>query len=141
MLFWSEEPKIYVTMFYAVHENGMVDMKLEFERLHKSGNILFFAESSNDYSYYKYYSFIDIYRQRVQLTLNGCKLNCIIRHFEDNIPCIEFEIESPNYGIERVEVYRQYPLCSSYLSRTAYIIGLINKFGYEAYRKYDLRLK
>jgi len=141
MLFWSEELKIYVTMFYAVHENGMVDMKLEFEMLHKSGNILFFAESYNDYSDYRYYSFIDIHRQRVQLTLNGCKLNCIIRHFEDNISCIEFEVESPKYGIERVEVYRQYPLCSSYLSRTAYIIGLINKFGYEAYRKYDLRLK
>lgn len=141
MLFWSEEHKIYVTMFYAVHENGMVDMKLEFERLHKSGNILFFAEDFDYGSYYMYYFFIDINLKRVQLTLNGCKLNCIIRHFEDNIPCIEFEIESPNYGIERVEVYREHPLFSFYLSRTAHIIGIINKFGYEAYRKYDLRLK
>ena len=141
MLFRSEKHKIYVTMFYAVHENGMVDMKLEFDRLHKSGNILFFAEDFDYGSYYRYYLFIDINLQRVQLALNGCKLNCIVRHFEDNIPCVEFEIESPNYGIERVEVYRQHPLFPFHLSRTADIISTINKFGYEAYRKYDLRLK
>ena len=128
-------------MFYAIHENGIVDMKLEFERLHKSGNILFFAEDHDDDAYYKSYFFIDINRQRVQLTLNGCKLNRIIRHFEGAIPCLEFEIESPNHGIERVEVYKQHPLFSFYLSHIAHIIGTINKFGYEAYRKYDLRIE
>jgi len=128
-------------MFYAVYENGMVDMKQEFAQLHKSGNILFFATHYDYTPGYRYYYFIDIHLQSIHLQLNGCKLLCMIRHYEDDIPCMEFEVESPKYGIERVEVHRQHPLFSFYLSRVAHIIGLINAIGYEAYRKHYLRLE
>lgn len=126
-------------MFYAVYENGMVDMKTSFEMLHKSGKILFFAEEY-EHRPYRYYYFIDINCHRVQLALNGCNLNCIIQHSENGIPCIELEIESPNYGIEKVEVYRQHPLFPQPLSQVSSIIGDINRFGYEAYRKFELKL-
>ena len=132
--------KTCITMFYAVYESGRVDMRLEFNMLHKSGDILFFAEDL-DYKQTRYYYFIDKSRLRVQLSLKGCKINQIILHLEGSLSHVELEIESPNHGVEVVEVYKEHPLSMPHLSYLATIFGYINRVGYEAYRKYDLKLE
>ena len=93
-------------MFYAVYENGAIEMKFSFEELHKSEHILFYVKSHIDQSY-KYYSLLNAKCETEPLALNGGKLYGIIQRDNCGRYSLEFDIETPSKGIERVEVYRQ----------------------------------
>ena len=119
-------------MFLAVCENGVVDMKPSFERLYKSEKILFFAQAQVAAPHI-YYNLINSKCELTPLALNGCKIHRIIQYKNQGEMCVELEVESPDRGIEKVEVYRQSGFYISPITVVASIIGTINQLGYDRY--------
>jgi hypothetical protein len=116
-------------MFYAVYTNGATDMKPTFEMLHHSSeHILFFAKSHTDASC-RHYLFLNSKGEIAPLIVNGGKLISIIYNFSAPSPTIELEVEQPNRGVERVEIYREDNFYFSPLSIVAAAIRSINKLG------------
>ncbi len=93
-------------MFYAVYENGAIDMKPTFEMLHKSEYTLFYARLHIVGSC-KYYYLLNSKCETTPLQLNGCKLHSIIQRNECGFLYVEMEVERPRGEIEIVEIYRQ----------------------------------
>ena len=119
-------------MFFAVYENGAIEMKLSFEMLHKSDYILFYAKSQVVGSC-KYYHLLNSKCEFSPLTLNGCKIYGIIQHDNHGKLYVELEVESPNRGVEKVEVYRQSGFYFPPLAVVASVIRAINRLGYDVY--------
>ncbi len=116
-------------MFYAVYTKGATEMNPTFEMLHHSSeHILFFAKCHTDASCRHYY-FLNPKGEIAPLIVNGGKLISIIYNFSAPPSTIELEIEQPNRGVERVEIYRQDNFYLPPLSIVATAIRSINKLG------------
>ena len=121
-------------MFYAVYTNGAIDMKQTFEMLHHSSeHILFFAKCHTDTSC-RYYLFLNSKGETAPLIVNGCKLISVIYNFSATPSTIALDIEQPNQGVERVEIYKQDKFYLSPLSIVAAVIGNIGKIGFDEWR-------
>ena len=120
-------------MFFAVYENGAIDMKLSFEMLHKSGKILFYAQSQVVGSC-KYYRLLNSKCESTPLALNGCKVHRIIQYDNHGELYVVLEVELSNGDVECVEVYRQYGFYFPPLTMVASVFRTIHRFGYDAYR-------
>ena len=107
-------------------------MKLSFEMLHKSGDILFFAKSYL-YGDNKYYFPINSKGEITPLALNGCMLRCFIQYYNGGDIYVEFEFDSPDRGIERVKLYRHTDPFISPLKAIISIIKEIDRLGYSAF--------
>ena len=93
-------------MFHAVYENGARDTKILFEEIYKSEHILFYAKSHMGTSY-KYYHLLNSDGEISPLILKECKLHGILQRDNNGKYSLEFDIEIPGKGVERVEMYRQ----------------------------------
>ena len=107
-------------------------MKHSFEMLHKSGKILFFAQSQVATPHI-YYNLINSKCELTPLALNGCKIHRIIQYKNQGEMCVELEVESPDRGIEKVEVYRQSGFYISPITVVASVIRTIDLLGYDRY--------
>ena len=117
-------------MFYAVYTNGATEMKPTFEMLHHSSeHILFFAKC-HTYASCRHYLFLNSKGETAPLIVNGGKLTSAIYDFSATPPTIALEIEQPNRGVERVEIYRQENFYLPPLSIVAAAIMSINRFGF-----------
>ena len=119
-------------MFLAVYENGAIDMKHSFEMLHKSGKILFFAQSQVATPHI-YYNLINSKCELTPLELHGCKIHRIIQYKNQEEICVELEVESPNRGIEKVGIYRQPEFYINPLTVVVSVIRTIDLIGYDRY--------
>jgi len=116
-------------MYCAVYTNGAMDMKMTFEMLHHSSKyILFFVRITNGISC-RYYHLLNAKGEISPLELNGCKLISIIDKLSATPPVIAFEIETPDRGVEIVDVYVQKGFLFPPLSISATFIKHINKVG------------
>lgn len=120
-------------MFYAVYTNGVIDMKLTFEMLHHSSkHILFFAECHDDTSCRRYH-FLNSHGESTYLTVNGGKLISIIYKNSITPRIIAFEIESPDRGVEIVDLYEEQGFYFPPLTISASLIRHLNEVGLRAF--------
>ena len=116
-------------MFFAVYTNGGMIMQPTFEKLrHNTKDVLFYVRLYMTESC-KYYYLLNHKGEICPLELNGGKLISIIYKHSDTSPIIEFELESPERGVEIIEIYRQQDFGFSPLSISASLIKHLNLVG------------
>ncbi len=120
-------------MFVAVYTNGCVIMQPTFEKLrHNTENVLFYVKLCILESC-KYYYLLNPKGEICPLELNGGKLISIVYKHSATPPIIAFEIESPDRGVEIIDVYEQPNFYFPPLSISASLIKHLNKVGLKAF--------
>ena len=116
-------------MFFAVYTNGGMIMQPTFERLrHNTENVLFYARLYT-VKPCTYYYLLNSKGEICPLELNGGKLISII--YKHSI--IAFKLESPDRGVEVIDIYKQQGFYFPPLSISASLIKHLNKVGLKAF--------
>ena len=121
-------------MFVAVYTNGCMIMQPTFEKLrHNTENVLFYVKLYMLESC-KYYYLLNSKGEICPLELNGGKLISIVYKHSATPPTIAFELESPDRGVEIVDIiYEQQGIYFPPLSISASLIKHLNKVGLKAF--------
>ena len=121
-------------MFVAVYTNGCMIMQPTFEKLrHNTENVLFYVKLYMLESC-KYYYLLNSKGEICPLELNGGKLISIVYKHSATPPIIAFELESPDRGVETVDIiYEQQGIYFPPLSISASLIKHLNKVGLKAF--------
>ena len=120
-------------MFVAVYTNGCMIMQPTFEKLrHNTENVLFYVKLCILESC-KYYYLLNSKGEICPLELNGGKLISIIYKHSITPPIIAFEIESPDRGVEIIDVYEQPNFYFPPLSISAALVNHINEVGLKSF--------
>ena len=122
-----------VALYFAVYTNGTMVMQPTFEKLrHNTQNVLFYVRCDISESC-KYYHLLNSKGEICPLELNGGKLISIIDKLSATSPMIAFEIESPNRGVDIIDVYEQQGFDFPPLSISASLIKHLNKVGLKSF--------
>ena len=118
-----------VALYFAVYTNGTMVMQPTFEKLrHNTQNVLFYVRQHISESC-KYYHLLNSKGEICPLELNGGKLISIIcKH-----SIIAFKLESPDRGVEVIDIYKQQGFYFPPLSISASLIKHLNKVGLKAF--------
>ena len=120
-------------MFFAVYTNRCMIMQPTFEKLrHNTENVLFYVKLCILESC-KYYYLLNSKGEICPLELNGGKLISIIYKHSATPSIIAFEIESPDRGVEIIDVYEQPNFYFPPLSISAALVNHINEVGLNAF--------
>ena len=120
-------------MFFAVYTNRCMIMQPTFEKLrHNTENVLFYVKLCILESC-KYYYLLNSKGEICPLELNGGKLISIIYKHSATPPIIAFEIESPDRGVEIIDVYEEGGFYFPPLSISAALVNHINEVGLNAF--------
>ena len=120
-------------MFVAVYTNGCLIMQPTFEKLrHYTQDVLFYAKLYMSESC-KYYYLLNSKGEICPLELNGGKLISIIYKHSVTPHIIAFELETPERGVEIVDIYEQQGFYFPPLSISASLIKHLNKVGLKAF--------
>jgi len=120
-------------MFVAVYTNGCLIMQPTFEKLrHNTENVLFYVKLCILESC-RYHYLLNPKGEICPLELNGGKLISIIYKHSATPPIIAFELESPDRGVEIVDIYEQQGFYFPPLSISASLIKHLNKVGLKAF--------
>ena len=120
-------------MFVAVYTNGCMIMQPTFDKLrHNTENVLFYVKLYMLESC-KYYYLLNSKGEICPLELNGGKLISIIYKHATTPPIIAFEIESPDRGVEIIDVYEEGGFYFPPLTISASLIRHLNEVGLRAF--------
>ena len=120
-------------MFFAVYTNGCMIMQPTFKELrHNPEGVLFYARLYMSESC-KYYYLLNSKGEICPLELNGGKLISIRYKCTDTSAIIAFELESPDRGVEIIDLYKQQSFYFPPLSVSASLIKHLNKVGLKAF--------
>ena len=120
-------------MFFAVYTNRCMIMQPTFEKLrHNTENVLFYVKLCILESC-KYYYLLNSKGEICPLELNGGKLISIIYKHSATPPIIAFEIESPDRGVEIIDLYEEGGFYFPPLSISAALVNHINEVGLNAF--------
>jgi len=120
-------------MFFAVYTNRCMIMQPTFEKLrHNTENVLFYVKLCILESC-KYYYLLNSKGEICPLELNGGKLISIIYKHSTTPRIIAFEIESPDRGVEIIDVYEEGGFYFPPLSISAALVNHINEVGLNAF--------
>ena len=122
-----------IALYFAVYTNGTMVMQPIFEELrHNTQDVLFYVRCDTSESC-RYYHLLNPRGEICPLELNGGRLISIIYKHSATSPMIAFEIESPNRGVEIIDVYEQQGFYFPPLSISATLIKHLNKVGLKAF--------
>ena len=120
-------------MFVAVYTNGCMIMQPTFYKLrHNTENVLFYVKLYMLESC-KYYYLLNPKGEICPLELNGGKLISIIYKHSTTPRIIAFEIESPDRGVEIVDLYEERGFYFPPLTISASLIRHLNEVGLRAF--------
>ena len=120
-------------MFFAVYTNRCMIMQPTFEKLrHNTDHVLFYVKLCILESC-KYYYLLNSKGEICPLELNGGKLISIIYKHSTTPRIIAFEIESPDRGVEIIDVYEEGGFYFPPLSISAALVNHINEVGLNAF--------
>ena len=120
-------------MFFAVYTNRCMIMQPTFEKLrHNTENVLFYVKLCILESC-KYYYLLNSKGEICPLELNGGKLISIIYKHSTTPRIIAFEIESPDRGVEIIDLYEEGGFYFPPLSISAALVNHINEVGLNAF--------
>ena len=120
-------------MYFAVYTNGCMIMQPTFDELrHNTENVLFYVKLCM-FESCKYYYLLNSKGEICPLELNGGKLISIVYKHSATPPIIAFELESPDRGVEIVDIYEQQGIYFPPLSISASLIKHLNKVGLKAF--------
>ena len=120
-------------MFAAVYTNGCMVIQPTFEKLrHNTQDVLFYAKLYMSESC-KYYYLLNSKGEICPLELNGGKLISIVYKHSATPPIIAFELETPDRGVEIVDIYEQQVIYFPPLSISASLVKHLNKVGLKAF--------
>ena len=120
-------------MFVAVYTNGCLIMQPTFYKLrHNTENVLFYVKLCI-WESCRYHYLLNSKGEICPLELNGGKLISIIYKHSATPPIIAFELESPDRGVEIVDIYEQQGFYFPPLSISASLIKHLNKVGLKAF--------
>ena len=120
-------------MYFAVYTNGCMIMQPTFDELrHNTENVLFYAKLYM-FESCKYYYLLNSKGEICPLELNGGKLISIVYKHSATPHIIAFELESPDRGVEIVDIYEQQGIYFPPLSISASLIKHLNKVGLKAF--------
>ena len=108
-------------------------MQPTFEKLlHNTNNVLFYVKLYVSESC-KHYYLLNPKGEICPLELNGGRLISIIENHSKPSPIIAFELESPDRGVEIIEVYEQQGFYFAPLSISASLIKHLDKVGLKVF--------
>ena len=120
-------------MFVAVYTNGCMIMQPTFDKLrHNTQDVLFYVKLHMLESC-KYYYLLNPKGEICPLELNGGKLISIIYKHSTTPRIIAFEIESPDRGVEIIDLYKESGFYFPPLTISAYLIRHLNEIGLRAF--------